>query len=145
MTLRLLVASKLSSYLRTCPGYSISLLGFHFAGTCTLNPSPLYGKKSVLVFGLPKTFAATNQERRKQNPQYVFKILYWSETEMIQGYSTFLYIRTCFTVGGISGRYFGTNSGGTNEECESETAGDGGVIVFMRLLGFTHDLNRFGE
>jgi hypothetical protein len=50
-----------------------------------------------------------------------------------------------FTVGGISRRYFGTNSSGADEESESKTAGDGGVIVFMRLLSFTDDLNRFGE
>lgn len=54
-------------------------------------------------------------------------------------------VRTSFTVGGISRRYFGTNSSGADEESESKTAGDGGVIVFMRLLSFTHDLNRFGE
>lgn len=58
MTLRLLVASKLSSYLRTVPGNSTSLLGFHFAGTNSLNPSPAYGLNSVFVFGFPKMLAA---------------------------------------------------------------------------------------
>lgn len=62
MTLTLLLGSKLSSYLRTCPGNSLSLLGFHFAGMDNLNPSPLYGKKSVLVFGLPNTLAANNHK-----------------------------------------------------------------------------------
>lgn len=58
VTAKLVVMSKLSSYLRTWPGYSISLLGFHFAGIDTLNPSPAYGKKSVAVFGFPKILAA---------------------------------------------------------------------------------------
>ena len=50
-----------------------------------------------------------------------------------------------FTVGGIGRRDFGTNGGGADEECESETARDGGVIVFMSLLGFAHYLDGFGE
>jgi hypothetical protein len=58
MTETLLLESKLSSYLRTCPGNSLSLLGFHFAGMDNLNPSPSYGKKSVFVFGFPNTLAA---------------------------------------------------------------------------------------
>lgn len=63
MTETLLVASKLSSNLRTCPGYSTSLLGFHFDGISILNPCPLYGRKSVFFFGLPNTFAAKTQSR----------------------------------------------------------------------------------
>lgn len=57
-TATLVVESKLSSYLRTWPGYSTSLLGFHFEGMDSLNPSPLYGKKSVFVFGFPNMLAA---------------------------------------------------------------------------------------
>lgn len=60
ITPTLLFESKLSSYLSTCPGNSTSLLGFHFAGMDSLNPSPLYGKKSVLLFGFPNTLAAVN-------------------------------------------------------------------------------------
>lgn len=62
MTETLLVASKLSSNLRTCPGYSISLLGFHFDGIWILNPSPVYGRKSVFFFGLPNTLAAKHNQ-----------------------------------------------------------------------------------
>jgi hypothetical protein len=54
----LLVESKLSSYLRTWPLYSTSLLGLHFEGTDSLNPCPLYGRRSVFVFGFPNTLAA---------------------------------------------------------------------------------------
>lgn len=40
VTATLVVVSKLSSYRRTWPGYSTSLLGFHFEGNNSLNPFP---------------------------------------------------------------------------------------------------------
>ena len=56
-TARLLLASKLSSYLRTVPGNSCSLLGFHLAGMLTLKPSPVTGTKPESFLGAAKMFA----------------------------------------------------------------------------------------
>ncbi len=57
-TVKLVTASKLSSYFSTCPGNSLSELGTHFDGTSTLKPSYDFDTKPVSVFGVPKMFAA---------------------------------------------------------------------------------------
>lgn len=69
MTVTLLLESKLSSYRSTWPGYSTSLLGFHFDGIISMNPSPAYGRKSVFVFGLPNTLAAFDMNSSSKYPQ----------------------------------------------------------------------------
>jgi hypothetical protein len=57
-TVKLVTASKLSSYFSTCPGNSLSELGTHFDGTSSLKPSYDFDMKPVSVFGVPKMFAA---------------------------------------------------------------------------------------
>jgi hypothetical protein len=62
-TVKLLTESKLSSYLRTCPGNSLSELGFHFAGTSSLKPSKDFNTKPVSTLGVPKILAGHQKNR----------------------------------------------------------------------------------